>query len=92
VGLNYGVAGFGRLQFPVSEQFSVFARAGYGYAWAEFDASAAGLTIQDDADALAYGAGAEWAFSGPNAVRFDYTRYDFEGEGNVWSIGYVRRF
>lgn len=90
VGLNYGVAGFGKLQFPVSEQFSIFARA--GYAWAEFDASAAGLTIQEDNDGLAYGVGAELAFSGPNAIRFDYTRYDFEGEGNVWSIGYVRRF
>jgi len=90
VGLNYGVAGFLKAQYPVAEQFSVFARA--GYAWAEFDASAAGLTIQDDADGLAYGVGAEWAFSGPNAIRFDFTRYDFDGDANVWSIGYVRRF
>ncbi len=90
VGLNYGIAGFAKAQYPVSEQFSVFARA--GYAWAEFDASAAGLTIKEDDDGFAYGVGAEWAFSGPNAIRFDYTRYNFEGDANVWSIGYVRRF
>ncbi|MBI1264940.1 MAG: outer membrane beta-barrel protein [Alphaproteobacteria bacterium] len=90
VGLNYGLAGFAKAQFPVSEQFSLFARI--GYAWAEFDASAAGLTIQGDEDGLAYGAGAELSFAGPNAIRFDYTRYDFEGEGNVWTLGYVRRF
>ncbi|WBQ13899.1 porin family protein [Hyphomonadaceae bacterium BL14] len=90
VGLNYGLAGFAKAQYPVSEQFSVFARA--GYAWGEFDASASGLTIQEDNDGPAYGVGAEWAFSGPNAIRFDYTRYDFDGDANVWTLGYVRRF
>lgn len=90
VGLNYGVAGFMKAQYPVAEQLSVFGRV--GYAWAEFDASAAGLSFQDDDDGLAYGVGAEWAFSGPNAIRFDYTRYSFEGDANVWTLGYVRRF
>ncbi|KAA5804793.1 porin family protein [Alkalicaulis satelles] len=90
VGLNYGVAGFLKAQYPVSEQFSVFARG--GYAWAEFDASAAGLSIKEDDDGFAYGVGAEWAFAGPNAIRFDYTRVNFSEDANVWTIGYVRRF
>lgn len=90
IGLNYGIAGFAKAQFPVSEQLSVFGRV--GYAWAEFDASAAGITIQDDEDGLAYGVGAEWAFAGPNGIRFDYTRYEIGGQSNVWTVGYVRRF
>ena len=90
--LDYGLGGYVKGQLPISEQFSLFARGGYTYA--EVEGSAFGVTASDDVDGWAYGVGAEWAFAGPNAVRADYTRYDFEdgGEADGFGVSYVRRF
>jgi len=92
VSLDYGVGIFGKAQYPLTEQLSVFGRV--GYVVHEVEAEVAGVEDSDDEDGFAFGAGAEWAFSGPNAIRFDYTRYDYDGGGDAdaWSIGYVRRF
>lgn len=91
--IDYGVGLYGVAQYPLTEQFTVFARGGYIYA--DVEGSVGGLTVSSDIDGWAFGAGAEWAFNGPNAVRFDYTRYDFvNGNGNAdaFGISYVRRF
>ncbi|MGY6532062.1 porin family protein [Glycocaulis sp.] len=91
--IDYGVGVYGVAQYPLAEQFTVFARGGYIYA--DVEGSVGGLTVSTDVDGWAFGAGAEWAFAGPNAVRFDYTRYDFvNGNGNAdaFGISYVRRF
>ncbi|WP_270375124.1 porin family protein [Marinicauda sp. Alg238-R41] len=92
VSLDYIVGAYAKAQYPVGQGFNLFARAGYAYAEAE--ASAAGLTLSDSTDGFAYGAGAEWAFNGPNAVRVEYTRYEFEDDAEADSFGasYVRRF
>lgn len=91
VSLDYGVGGFAKLQAPVAENFSIFARLGYVY-W-EASASAGGFGLSDGDDGAALGVGAEYAFSGPHAVRFDYTRYDFDGaESDGFGVSYVRRF
>ena len=92
VSLDYALGAFVKGQYPVSEQVSLFARAGYAYMEAE--ASASGVTLSDDTDGFAYGAGAEWAFAGPNAVRVEYTRYEFEDDAEADSFGatYIRRF
>lgn len=92
VSLDYGLGAFGKVQYPFGEQFSVFARAGYAYVEAE--ASAGGVTLSDDTDGFAYGIGGEYAFAGPNAVRIEYTRYEFEddAEADTFGASYIRRF
>jgi outer membrane immunogenic protein len=91
--IDYGVGIYGVAQYPLADQFTVFARGGYIYA--DVEGSIGGVTVSSDIDGWAFGAGAEWAFAGPNAVRIDYTRYDFvNGNGNAdaFGISYVRRF
>lgn len=91
--IDYGVGVYGVARVPLNEQFSVFARGGYTYF--DTNASVAGAAFGDDVDGWAFGAGAEWAFAGPNAVRVDYTRYDFvdgNGDADAFGISYVRRF
>ncbi len=92
---DYGFGLFGKAQYPLTEQFSVFARLGYVYTEAEASAALAGqnFSISDGESGIAYGVGAEWAFAGPNAVRFDYTRNDYDaGETDAFTLSYVRRF
>ena len=92
VGLDYGLGIYGKAQYPLTEQVSVYGRA--GYARHEADASFVGVEFDEGEDAFAFGGGLEWAIAGPNAVRFDYTRYEYDGDGDAdaYSIGYVRRF
>ena len=94
--LEYALAAYAKAQYPLNEQFSVFARLGYGTASVEASARAGGVTLPQDGDfdGFAYGAGFEWAFAGPNAVRVDYTRHDYEddAEFDQWGVSYVRRF
>ena len=92
---DFGLGLFGKAQYPVNDQFSVFARLGYVYQEAEAAAAFGGQTfsVSDGESGVGYGVGAEWAFSGPNAVRFDYTRNDFDdGENDAFTLSYVRRF
>lgn len=95
ISVDYGFGLFGKAQYPLNEQVSVFARLGYAYYEAEASAAFAGQTVSvsEGEDGVAYGVGGEWAFSGPNAVRFDYTRTDFDdGEFDAYTLSYVRRF
>lgn len=92
---DFGLGLFGKAQYPLHEDFSVFARLGYVYQEAEAAAAFAGQTfsVSDGESGVGYGVGAEWAFYGPNAVRFDYTRNDFDdGENDAFTLSYVRRF
>lgn len=91
--IDYGAGVYGVARLPLNEQFSVFARG--GYAFFDTSASVASASFDDDADGWAFGAGAEWAFAGPNAIRVDYTRYDFtdgNGDADAFGISFVRRF
>lgn len=93
--LEYAVSGFFKAQYPVSEQFSVYGRLGYTIASIKASTSVANVTFsgEDEFNGVAYGIGAEWAFAGKNAVRFDITRHDFdEGELDQYGVSYVRRF
>jgi hypothetical protein len=81
---EYGIYGVAKL--PVNEQFDVFARVGYARAEADI-----GGTSGSD-DGVAYGVGAQYTFDGKNGVRADYTKYDFLGDADVWSVSYVRKF
>ncbi len=91
---NYYI-GFVRGIYPVSDQFDIFARVGYGEASAEADlvGSALGFTASgsesQDASDFAYGVGAEFSFTAKDGIRADYTRLD---ETDIISLAYSRRF
>jgi len=91
---NYYIA-FARGILPVSEQFDIFARVGYGQATAEADivGSFAGFSAsgsaEDDASDFAYGVGAQFNFTENDGIRADYTRLE---ETNIISLAYSRRF
>lgn len=91
---NYFV-GFARGIFPVSDQFDLFIRGGYGTASAKADvtASLAGLTaagsVSDSADGFAYGIGGQFNITDKDGIRADYTRLE---DANILSIAYARRF
>lgn len=91
---NYYVA-FARGIMPISEQFDIFARVGYGQATAEADitGSALGFTAsgseEQDASDIAYGVGAQFNFTENGGIRADYTRLD---ETNIISLAYSHRF
>ena len=77
---------------PVSPNFELFARGGYGTT--KIEAEAAGISADADGESWNYGAGANYFFDAQNGIRGDWTRRDFEdgGEADVYSINYVRRF
>ena len=83
----YGV-GF----LPLSPNADLYARLGYGTS--EVKASAGGASASADGQSWNYGVGGQYFFDGVNGVRADWTRYDFEddGEADVWQVGYVRKF
>jgi opacity protein-like surface antigen len=91
---NYYIA-FARGILPVSEQFDVFARVGYGQATAEADIigtvqgfTASGSAEQDESG-LAYGVGAQFNLTSFDGIRADYTRLE---DTNIISLAYSRRF
>lgn len=93
----YGV-GF----LPLSTNFDLIGRIGYGHQGAKATASAVGstgpITVSDKADGNSwnFGVGAQYHFDGQNGVRADYTREEFtgnaSGHGDVWAVAYTRRF
>lgn len=76
-------AGYGKLQFPASDQVKLFIRAGY-------------YTVKADlgeADGLAFGGGLEYMLNDRDGIRFDYTNLDDDGgSANTYSLVYSRRF
>jgi len=80
----YG-AGFVRGILPVSDQFDLFVRGGYGVAdaEAELDATAALLggvaisdSVSDSVDGFAYGVGGEYHINDKHGVRLDFSAID----------------
>jgi len=91
---NYYI-GFVRGILPVSEQFDIFARIGYGEAMASADVvgSFAGFSlagsIDDKVSGVAFGAGAQYNLTGSSGIRADYTRLE---STNIISLSYVHSF
>jgi len=77
---------------PVSPNFELFARGGYGTT--KIEAEAGGVSADADGESWNYGAGANYYFDAQNGIRGDWTRRDFRdgGEADVYSVNYVRRF
>ncbi len=90
--LDYDAAVYAVGYLPVSPNFEVFGRVGYGTT--EIKAEAAGVTVDAGDESFNYGVGAQYLFDGVNGVRGDWTRRDFQdgGEADVWSLSYVRKF
>jgi hypothetical protein len=85
----YGV-GF----LPVAPNADLYARIGYGNTSLKVSGPG-GVSATGDGDSWNYGVGGQYFFDDKNGVRADYTRFDFKddnGEADVWSIGYVRKF
>ncbi len=91
---DYDAAAYAVGFVPLSEQFELFGRIGYGTT--RIKAEAAGVDASEDGESLNYGAGANYFFDAQNGVRGDWTRRDFTdddgGEVDVYSLNYVRRF
>lgn len=78
---------------PVTPQFDLLVRGGYG--GSRIRATAPGAKITDNEDSWNYGVGAQYTFDGKNGVRGDFTRHDFGdgfGHADVWTVAYVRKF
>ncbi|MEQ8558652.1 MAG: outer membrane beta-barrel protein [Henriciella sp.] len=82
IGLNYLVGIYGKASMPVTEQFDVFARAGYAYIDLDATLTTPGgtdiATVEDSADGAALGAGAEFDLTESWVIRGDYTWYGFD--------------
>lgn len=91
---EYDVAAYAVGYLPVTEQFELFGRVGYGTT--QIKASTGGVSSTGDGESVNYGAGANYFFDARNGVRGDWTRRDFTddngGEADVYSLNYVRRF
>lgn len=79
--LNYLVAGFARLVFPVADTVDLSARAGYAYVDIDAEAATPGggtLRFADSEDGFAGGVGASWDITESWELRGDYTWYGFD--------------
>jgi hypothetical protein len=90
-------AGYAVGYVPLAPNADLFARVGYGQTSFKLSDYKLADTYNSNHDSLNYGVGAQYFFNGgPNGVRVDYTRYDYQerdaGANNVWSVAYVRKF
>lgn len=102
VKLNDQEAIYGVGFLPLSPNFDLLARVGYGHQNAKVSASATGaggpVTVSDTAkgDSWNYGVGAQYHFDGVNGVRGDYTHESFtqngSGHADVWAVAFTHRF
>lgn len=90
--LSHSLGLFAKGEYPITEAISVHGRL--GYVWTKLEGEAAGFSASRRDKGVGYGLGAEYAFNGPNALRADYTLYDYgsDGEADGWSLTYVRSF
>ena len=91
---EYDVAAYGVATLPISANFELFGRVGYGTT--SIKADVAGFSATEDGESVNYGVGANYFFDGQNGVRADWTRRDFTddngGELDTYGLSYVRRF
>lgn len=95
VGVDYSVGAFATARMPLTPRISAVGRAGYHMTTtkASFETGGLDVSITEDFDGLAYGAGLEYQVSATDAIRADYTRYEGDGLGlDSVAVGYLRRF
>jgi len=79
VELDHAVGVFGVGILPVTPQFDIFGRVGYGQVKAS--ASVPGFNVAADEDGFAYGAGAQYMLTPKFGLRGDYTRLEGQDDG-----------
>ncbi len=90
---QYDAAVYGVGVLPVSPNFELFGRLGYGTT--KIKATAAGASASADGESFNYGLGAQYFLDAQNGLRADWTRRDFRddgGEADTYGVSYVRRF
>ena len=90
---DYDAAIYGVGILPVSPNFELFGRLGYGTT--KVKADVAGVTAEADGESFNYGLGANYFLDAQNGIRADWTRRDFRddgGEADTYGVSYVRRF
>ncbi len=91
---EYDAAAYVVGTLPISPNFELFGRVGYGTT--SIKAEVAGFTATEDGESVNYGVGANYFFDNQNGVRADLTRRDFTddngGELDTYAVSYVRRF
>jgi len=96
VGLNNQEAIYGVGYLPLSPSLDLFARGGFGGADGKVGDYASAPAYRYGGESWNYGAGAQYFYKGgPNGIRVDYTRYDYEQtqpDADVWSVALVRKF
>jgi len=94
VKLDHQEAIYGVGFLPLTPQWDLIGRVGYGHTKAT--GSAGGIDVSDSGDSWNFGAGAQYHIDGFNGIRADYTREEFQGHdaghSDVWSVAYSRRF
>lgn len=90
--LKHDLAAFVVGALPITENVSLFARAGYGNTKVELDDGT--TTAETDFNSSRYGIGGEFLFDDANGVRIDFTRIDADDgiDANMFSVSYIRRF
>jgi len=91
--LKRSFAGYAVGFLPITPQFDLLARVGYGST--RIGAKAAGVSSSATAEGVAFGGGGQYSFDANNALRAEFTRYDLnhnQGDADVWSLNYVRKF
>jgi len=86
-------AGYVVGKWPVSDDFKLFARGGYGRT--SIQENIEGTKYSVGGDHWSYGLGGEYAFTERDGVRADWTRREFKGDKdnlNSYGISYVRHF
>jgi hypothetical protein len=95
VGLRNQEAVYGVGFLPLTPRLDLFARGGFGGTDAKLGDYALPTRYRFGDESWNYGAGAQYFFAGPNGVRVDYTKYDYEHDQpneDVWSVAFVRKF
>lgn len=95
-GLNYMLAAYGRLSFPVTSNMEIFGRAGYAYADVDSKVTTPGggtIRLGSSEDGPSFGGGVAWHISENSAIRADYTYTDFDfAEDNGYGVTYQLKF
>jgi opacity protein-like surface antigen len=95
IGLDYLIGAFGKYTYPISDEFDLFARAGYAFVEIDATAEIAGEEFGFGASesGFAFGVGGAYDVAETQSIRLDYTRYEFE-DANIdgVTIAYELKF
>jgi outer membrane immunogenic protein len=94
VKLDHQEAIYGVGFLPITPQFDLLGRVGYGHS--KTTTTLAGIHDSDGEDSWNFGGGGQYTFDGHNGIRAEYTRQEYQGHdaghADVWSVGYNRKF